>query len=222
MQEKDNAIAKQFERSAATLIKNLQSRNFESYYCRTKEDAAAKALSLIPEDASVTWGGSMSVVESGLIEEIKKSKRAWLDRDEAKSADERLERTRKAFFCDFYLSSVNAISEDGIFINIDGFGNRVAAISFGPKNVILIAGMNKLCKTLAGARERARNFAAPANAQRVFKTFEGGQPRTPCATSGFCGDCKSADCICSYIVETRMCKIPGRIKIILVGESLGF
>jgi hypothetical protein len=222
MQEKDNAIAKEFELSAATLIKNLRSRNFESYYCRTKEDAVEKALSLIPEDASVTWGGSVSVVESGLIEKIKKSKRAWLDRDDAKSADERLESMRKAFFCDFYLGSVNAISEDGIFVNIDGVGNRVAAISFGPKHIILIVGMNKLCKTLAGARERSRNFAAPANAQRVFKTFEGGQPRTPCTASGSCGDCKSADCICSYIVETRMCKTPGRIKIILVGESLGF
>jgi hypothetical protein len=222
MLEKDNVIAKEFELSAATLIKNLQSRNFESYYCRTKEDAAEKALALIPEGASVTWGGSVSIVESGLIEKIKKTKRAWLDRDEAASADERLEMMRKAFFCDFYLGSVNAISEDGIFVNIDGIGNRVAAISFGPKNVILLVGMNKLCKTLAGARERARNFAAPVNALRVFKTFEGSPPRTPCTTTGSCGDCKSADCICSYIVETRMSKIPGRIKIILVGESLGF
>jgi hypothetical protein len=222
MQEIENAIAKQFELSAAALIKNLQGRNFEAFYCRTKEEAAEKALALIPEEASVSWGGSMSVAESGLLDKLKKSKRVCLDRDAAPSAEERHEISRKALLCDYYLASVNAISEDGIFVNIDGFGNRVAAISFGPKNVILIVGMNKLRKTLAGARERARAYAAPANAQRVFKTFEGTAPRTPCTASGFCGDCKSPDCICSYIVETRMCKPPGRIKIILVGEALGF
>jgi hypothetical protein len=222
MQEKESSIAKQFELAAASLIKNLQNRNFEAYYCPTKEEAVKKALELMPEDASVSWGGSVSVVESGLLEKVKKSKLAWLDRDEAKDLDERLDRMRRAFFCDFYLSSVNAISEDGIFVNIDGMGNRVAAISFGPRNVILLVGMNKLCKTLAGARERARGFAAPTNAQRVFKTPEGASPRTPCTATGLCADCKSPDCICSYIVETRMCKIPGRIKIILVGEALGF
>jgi hypothetical protein len=130
---------------------------------------------------------------------------------------------RQSLLCDTYLTSVNAISEDGVFVNVDGVGNRVAAITFGPKNVIIIIGMNKVCKSVEDARTRARTYAAPVNAHRISINPLLKMPqKTPCAITGICSNCKADECMCSYIIETRMCKIPGRIKIILVGESLGF
>ncbi|MDR1249415.1 MAG: lactate utilization protein [Treponema sp.] len=219
MREKEEAIQKQFELSAAHIVKNLQSRKFEAYYCGTGEEAAEKALSLIPEKASVSWGGSVTIYETGLVERLYKTDRAVIDRDRAKTNEERTDLMRRALLCDVFLTSANAISEDGVLVHIDGLGNRVAAVAFGPKSVIVIVGMNKVCKTIGDARNRARNYAAPVNALRIFKDPPG---KTPCSITGICADCKSDDCICSSIVETRMCKPPGRIKIILVGESLGF
>jgi L-lactate utilization protein LutB len=223
MQEKEEAIQKKFELSGIHIIKNLQSRNFEAYYCGTGEEAAEKALSLIPEKSSVAWGGSVTIYETGLVERLYKTDRVILDRDKAKTSEERNDLMRRALLCDTYITSANAISEDGVLVHIDGVGNRVAAIAFGPKSVIIIIGMNKVCKTPADARSRVRNYAAPVNAMRVAQKPLLQMPdKTPCTSAGICGDCKSNGCICSYIVETRMCKPPGRIKVILVGESLGF
>jgi L-lactate utilization protein LutB len=222
MQEKDMAIIRKYELSAEQIIRNLHSRNFEAFYCTNRDKAVEKVISLIPEGSSVAWGGSVTIQEIGLIDRIYKSDLTIIDRDKAKNAEERNELMHKALLCDSYLTSVNAITEDGIFINVDGVGNRVAAISFGPKNVIAVVGMNKVCKTLEEARGRARNYAAPLNVQRYSTNQQIKHPNTPCAATGICADCKSEDCFCSYIVETRMCKIPKRIKIILVGESLGF
>jgi hypothetical protein len=223
MQEKEDAVQKKFELSAAHIIKNLQSRNFEACYCRTGAEAAEKALSLIPEKSSVAWGGSVTIHEIGLVERLYKTDRIILDRDRAKTSEERHDMMRRALLCDTFITSANAISEDGVLVHIDGVGNRVAAIAFGPKSVIIIIGMNKVCKTPGDARSRARNYAAPVNVLRVSKSPLLKMPeKTPCAITGLCADCKSEECICSYIVETRMCKPPGRIKIILVGESLGF
>ncbi|MDR1239963.1 MAG: lactate utilization protein [Treponema sp.] len=219
MQEKEGAIQKKFELSAAAIVKNLQSRKFDAYYCRTGEEAAEKALSLIPEKSSVSWGGSVTIHETGLVERLYKTDLKIIDRDKAKTGEERNDMMRTALLCDVFVTSANAISEDGVLVHIDGLGNRVAAIAFGPKSVIIIIGMNKVCKTIGDARNRARNYAAPVNALRIYKNPPG---KTPCSNAGICGDCKSEGCICSYIVETRMCNPPGRIKIILVGESLGF
>ena len=121
----------------------------------------------------------------------------------------------KAFTCDWYLGSVNAMSEDGVFVNIDGNANRVAAYAFGPKNVLLIVGMNKVVKTEEDAMHRARNEAAPINTQRFGLN-------TPCLKNGSCFDCKSPDCICCQIMVTRFSRIPKRFKIILVDDTLGF
>jgi L-lactate utilization protein LutB len=223
MQEKEDAVRKKFERSAVHIIKNLQNRNFEAYYSGTGEEAAEKALSLIPEKSSVAWGGSVTIHEIGLVERLYKTDRIILDRDTAKTNEERQDMMRRALLCDTFITSANAISEDGVLVHIDGIGNRVAAIAFGPKSVIVIIGMNKVCKTSGDARNRARNYAAPVNALRVSKSPLLQMPeKTPCALTGICADCTSDECICSYIVETRMCKPQGRIKIILVGESLGF
>ena len=199
---------------APRVMKALESRQFEAYYCKTAEEAKEQALRLMPEGSSVSWGGSLSIREIGLTEAVKEQGYKIVDRDTAETIDERFELMRQAFLCDNYLTSFNAMSEDGEFINVDGVGNRVAAITFGPKSVIAIVGMNKICKTTSEAYNRAKNYASPLNAIRLHL-------KTPCAESGTCSNCKFAGTCCSIIVTTRYCRIPGRIKVILVGEQLG-
>lgn len=199
----------------ATVVKNLQRRGFDAYYCADKEAALAKALELIPETDVVAWGGSVTLAEVGLLDAVKK-RNPVIDRDTAKNAEEKTELMRKALLCDTFIMSSNAITSDGQLINIDGNGNRVAALIFGPKQVVVIAGMNKIAGSFEAAMDRARNIAAPINAQR----FAG--LATPCAKTGLCADCQSPDSICAQFVVTRRCRTKGRIKVILVGESLGF
>ena len=203
-----------YEKRAAVLIKNLKSRHFDACYCDNKEAALEKALSLIPAGASVGWGGTIAAKEIGLIDAVRKGNYQTFDRSAAATPEERLEMERKAQFSNVFLTGANALSLDGQMVNIDGYGNRVAAIIYGPKKVIVIAGMNKVVDTLKEAVHRARTVAAPANQQR----FQG---NTPCTVTGACGDCKSEDCICNQIVITRHCRPAGRIQFILVGEDLG-
>ena len=198
-----------------TLIKNLNKRGMAAYYCATKEEAVAKALELIPETDVVAWGGSVSIKEVGLLDAIKK-RNPVIDREIAETPEEKQELMRNALLCDTYLMSSNAISKDGQLVNIDGNGNRVAAMIFGPKQVIMVVGMNKIAGTLEGAIDRARHVAAPINASR----FAG--LSTPCAKMGTCANCLSPDSICCQMVITRMSRVKERIKIILVGENLGF
>ena len=207
-------IVKRNELLAQKMIKELESRNMEAYYAASKEEALAKALELIPENASVTWGGSMSIQEIGLTKALHEGNYEVLDRDCYDTREEKNEVARKAFFCDYYLASANAISEDGIMVNIDGNANRVAAIAFGPKNVLMIIGMNKVVRTEEDAMSRAKNIAAPINAQRFGKT--------PCTVTGSCANCKSPTCICCQTLITRFSLAPNRIKVILVNDDLGF
>ena len=201
------------------LFLNLKKRFFDAYYVETKEEALKKAISLIPENDTVSWGGSMSVLEIGLIDYVLKGNYNVINRDIAKNTEERMTMLRDALHCDTYLMSTNALSEDGQLINIDCIGNRTAALMFGPKNVIVIAGMNKLALTVQDAIKRARETAAPTNMQRVAGN---GLRQTPCFSTGICEDCTSKDSICSNIVITRLCNPPKRIKVILTSESLGF
>lgn len=198
-----------------TLVKNLTKRGMGAYYCATKEEALAKALELIPETDVVSWGGSVSVKDIGLLAAIKK-RNPVIDRDLADTPEEKMELMRNALLCDTFLMSSNAISKDGQLVNIDGNGNRVAALIFGPKQVIMIVGMNKITGTLEGAIDRARHVAAPINAAR----FPG--LSTPCAKLGTCADCIAPDAVCCQVVITRVSRIKERIKVILVGENLGF
>lgn len=193
----------------------LNSRGFAAYYCDSKAEALTKALELIPYGSTVTWGGCKSAEEIGLIDAVKSGQFNALDRDSAKTPEERNSIMKQAFTCDVYLTGTNAITESGELVNIDGIGNRVAAMTFGPDSVIVIAGMNKLVPNVMDAANRARTVAAPINAQRF-------DIKTPCKIDGACHDCNSPDSICSYIVRTRRCKPEGRIKVILVGEPLGF
>jgi len=151
-----------------------------------------------------------------LIDRVYQEGYTVIDRDQAKNAEERVALMRKALLCDVYLTSVNAISEDGVLVNVDSVGNRTAAIAFGPRRVIMIAGMNKVCKTVEDAEIRARTYAAPVNAVRLSLK------KTPCTLIGACGNCATDECICSVIVKTRICRAAGRITVILVGESLGY
>lgn len=204
-----------YEKRGKILVKNLQSRHFEAYYCATKAEALKKALELIPEGASVGWGGAMSAQQIGLIDAVRKGAYCALDRDACVTDEEREKITRACTNADVFLTGANGLSLDGQMVNIDGTGNRVAAILYGPKSVLVIAGMNKVTDTLEDAFKRARTVAAPANQQRFLRHT------TPCTVTGTCADCKSEDCICNQIVITRHCRPVGRIKFILVGEVLG-
>lgn len=199
----------------ARVVKALESRNMEAYYVRTKEEALAKALELIPEGSTVSWGGSMSIQEIGLPQVLKEGNYVVYDREQATTKEERDEIAHKAMTCDYFLGSANALSEDGVMVNIDGNANRVAAYAFGPKNVLLIVGMNKVVKTEADAMSRAKNEAAPINAQRFGID-------TPCVKNGSCFDCKKPECICCQILVTRYSRVPMRTKVILVNDTLGF
>ncbi len=205
-----------YQKRGEILVKNLRSRHFDAYYCANREIALETALSLIPQGASVGWGGTVTCQEIGLIDGVRNGNFHPIDRDKCATPEAREEAMRAALFSDVFLSGANAMSLDGQMVNIDGTGNRVAAIIYGPKTVLVVAGMNKVCDSLEEAIHRARSVASPMNCQR----FAGKQ--TPCSVTGTCADCKSVDCICNQIVITRHCRPEGRIKFIIVGEDLGF
>ena len=205
-------IFKRNELLAQKVIKGLESRNMTGYYADSKEAALAKALELIPEKSSVTMGGAMSAHEIGLVDALKNGDYNFIDRD---SYEDKRAAMLMAYDADFFLSSVNAMTEDGILVNIDGNSNRVSAIAQGPKKVLFIVGMNKVCNDLDGAMKRARNVAAPINAQRFGLS-------TPCARTGACMDCKSPDTICCQFLITRFSRHKDRISVILVNDDLGF
>ena len=197
---------------AQKVIKGLESRNMTGYYAEDSDAALRLALSLIDEGASVTMGGAMSAREIGLVDALKAGNYNFIDRD---AYDDKRAAMLAAYDADVFLSSVNAMTEDGELVNIDGNANRVSAIAQGPKKVVFIVGMNKVCSDLDGAMKRARNVAAPINAQRFGLS-------TPCSKTGACMNCKSPDTICCQFLITRFSRHTGRIHVILVNDSLGF
>ena len=205
-------LVKRNELLAQKVIKGLQSRNMSGYYAANREEALKIALDLIPEGSSATMGGSVSAVEIGLVKALKEGNYNFIDRNEI--ADKRTAMLA-AYDADFFLSSCNAITDDGVMINIDGNANRVSAIAQGPKKVIFIVGMNKVCSDVDSAMKRARNVAAVANVQRFGLS-------TPCSKLGVCMDCKSPDTICCQFLITRFSRHEGRIHVILVNDNLGF
>ena len=194
------------------VIKGLASRNMTGYYAKTGEEALRIALSLIPEGSTVTRGGCMSAAQIGLDDALQAGNYTFVDRD--KTEDKR-KAALMAYDCDVFIASANAMTEDGVLVNIDGNANRVSAIAFGPRKVIFIVGMNKVTKDVDAAMKRARNEAAPINAQRFGLD-------TPCAKTGSCMNCKSPDTICCQFLITRYSKHKDRIHVILVDEQLGF
>lgn len=206
-----------WEKKAAVLVKNLKSRHFDAYYCANREAALEQVLKLIPEGATVGWGGAMSAQQVGVMAALAQGARnaVQYDRDLAANMEERVKIMKRCLTADVFLTGANAISLDGQMVNIDGAGNRVAAIVYGPDSVIVVAGMNKVVDTLEDALRRARTVAAPMNKQRFPN-----EP-TPCLTTGSCADCKSEKSICNQMLITRNCRPAGRIKFVLVGEELG-
>ena len=204
-------MIKRNEKLAQVVIKGLQSRNMTGYYAADKEEALAQALKLIGEESSVAMGGCESAHEIGLVKALQEGNYQYIDRSKMSPRDGLL----AAYDADVFLSSVNAMTSDGVLVNIDGNSNRVSCIAQGPKKVIFIVGMNKVCSDLDEAMKRARNVAAPANAQRF-------DVKTPCKVSGKCFDCKSPHTICCQFLITRYSRHEGRIHVILVNDTLGF
>ena len=200
---------------AKTIIKNLKRRHIEGFYCPSGEEAVKKVSELIADGSTVTWGGTMTVRDLGIPEQLKgRGALEIIDRDLAETLEERQAMYLRAFSADVYLSSANAISEDGVIVNIDGAGNRVAAITWGPKKVIFVIGLNKVTQTVEAALSRARGTASPINSARF-------DIKTPCKADGVCHNCNSPECICNYVHFLRNSP-KGRHTVILVGENLGY
>ena len=211
----EKATREFFDKRGEVLVKNLQKRHFEAYYCSTKEAALEQVLALIPAGSSVGWGGAISASQVGVQEAVHAGNYKVIDRDQFADPAEKLRCMRECFDADYFITGANALSLDGQMVNIDGNGNRVGLIVYGPKNIIVVAGMNKVCQSLEDAVKRARTIAAPMNQQRFALP-------NPCTCTGVCGDCLSETSICNQILITRNCKPAGRIKFVLVGEELGF
>ena len=210
-----NPQEKRQQKMAEKIIQNLKRRHFDAYYCQTADEIIAQVRQLMEKGSSVTWGGSMSIRSIGLTDALKNGDYVVYDRDEAKTAEEKLSIYQKAFEVDYYLSSVNAMTENGVLVNIDGNGNRVAAITWGPQRVIFVVGFNKVAADVESALQRARHTAAPINAMRF-------DIDTPCQKDGMCHNCNSADSICNYIHFLRMSHPSQRHIVILTDLQLGY
>jgi L-lactate utilization protein LutB len=211
----NEAIVKRNKVLASRIIDSLSQRHMRGYYAATKEEAKKLVLSLIPEGSSVGWGGSMSLEELQVKDVLRKGNYKLCDRDHAKDDEDLHHIEKQCLLTDVFLMGTNAITEDGQLVNLDGNGNRVGALCFGPEKVIVIAGINKICPDLESAVKRVRHTAAPINAFR----FPGD---TPCRKFGICADCRKEDCICSQLVITRGSMTKNRVNVVIVGEPLGF
>lgn len=210
-----NPKKKYYQKKAENIIKNFEKRNIEGFYCSNAEEAAAKILEIIEDNSSVSWGGSMTLEEIGIFEKLENRNLELLDRSKAKNLKEKEDIYHRALNADYYLMSSNAITQSGKLVNIDGRGNRLAALIYGPKSVIIAAGMNKVVIDKETALKRVKNQAAPANVTRLNKN-------TPCAETGRCHECQVEDTICCQTVVTRRSGSKNRIKVILIGEELGY
>lgn len=204
-----------FQTAVNGIIKNLEKRNMEGYFFENSADCVKAITDMMEEGSVISWGGSESIKECGLMDALKEKNYTLIDRLTAQSPEESRELFAKAVLADYYLMSSNAVTYDGELINIDGNGNRVACLIHGPKNVIMVVGMNKLVSDVASGYARVRNLASPPNAVRLNKN-------TPCFHTGKCGDCLSPDCMCNQIVVTRRSREEGRIKLFFVAEYLGY
>ncbi len=204
-----------FASLAEGIIKNLESRNMEGYYFDNSKSCIDKILSMMPSGSVVSWGGSESVIECGMMDALHKHNYELIDRASARTPEEQRSIFARTVMSDFYFMSTNAITMDGELMNIDGNGNRTACLIHGPEHVMIIAGRNKVVEDIEFAESRIRNIASPANAKRLGR-------KTPCNYTGRCGDCISPDCMCNQIVVTRRSGRPGRIKVFLINEELGY
>lgn len=213
--EKSLPKKKYYENVANTIIKNMEKRQIEGYYCPDSASALKKALELIPKGSSIGWGGSITLTETGLMDAIQNGDYKIINRELAKTPEEQKKVYGEICCADYFLMSTNAITLDGELVNIDGRGNRVSFLCYGPQNVLILTGINKIVTDIDAGLKRARDIAAPPNTVRLNK-------KTPCAITGKCENCYSPDCICGQFVVTRRSGVPSRIKVILIGEELGY
>ena len=199
-----------------TIIKNLEKRYMDGFYCETVEEACEKGLSLIKDGSLVSWGGSVTVNEIGLFSKLQSRDLTLVDPFSPPTPEEAYDQYRKAMMTDYFLMGTNAITMDGQLVNIDGTGNRVAALILGPKEVLVFAGANKVTEDVESALARIRVFSSPPNAVRLQKE------KTPCVLTGKCGNCLLPETMCRHTVITRACKPPGRLKVFLINEDLGY
>lgn len=197
------------------IVSKLEERGMEGYYCDNQQEGLEQVLNLLKEGSSISWGGSMTLEELQIKDKLNTSDYEVYDRAQAESAEEKEEIYHQALNCDYYLMSTNALTRDGKLVNTDGRGNRLAALVYGPTNVIVVAGMNKLAADEAAARQRIKNKAAPMNAMRLDRD-------TPCVKAGYCLNCLGESSICSQTVITRRSHVKNRIKVVLIGEKLGY
>lgn len=210
----NSPLAQVHEKMIQRTMKMLEHNNMTAYYAPTIQDAQRLVKELIPHGATVACGGSMSLEEAGIMEILRSGDYTFWDRAAVDSTQQD-EILRKAFFADYYLSSTNAVTEQGELYNVDGNANRVAALCYGPKHVLFVVGYNKIVPTLEHAKERVQAVAAPANAIRLHRD-------TPCTITGHCENCHSPQRICCTTVIHQQQREPGRIQVILVGEELGY
>lgn len=205
-----------YETAAGTIIKNLEKRRMEGFYCPDKKGAMELAMSFVKPGMSVSNGGTMTLEETGFFDRLRERKDiTYLDRAAGRTPEEQQAIMHQALLSDIYFMSTNAITLEGELVNIDGSGNRLASLIYGPKEVIVVAGMNKVASDIPSAYQRVKEIATPPNCIRLNRN-------TPCAKTGRCGDCLGEESICSQIVITRRSGIKGRIKVILTGEELGY
>lgn len=204
-----------YTRLAKTLEKKLVQRNFEVIICDTLEVAKEKALEMIELDKTVGFGGSMSIVDSGLITALHERQQKVFDREKTSNFEERNAVMKQCLTADYFLTSFNGLSKDGAVVNVDNLGNRVAAITYGPEYVLAFVGVNKIYGDLEHTIESVRHHVAPLNVARITNR------NTPCQYTGLCNDCLSEDCVCNVISTIRRSAIKGRIKIFLILEECG-
>lgn len=206
---------KAFEILSNNVIKNLEKRNMEGYYFEDSKSCVSAIINMIPEGSKISWGGSMTLEETGLMDALRQKDYNLIDRTLAKNEKESRELYAKAVMSDYFFMSTNAMTYDGELVNIDGKGNRVSCLIQGPSHVFILVGRNKLTATVESAYERIRNVASPANAIRLERDL-------PCGLTGRCHNCLSNECFCNQIVITRRNGQVGRIKIFLINEDLGY
>ncbi len=204
-----------FKNTCETIMKNLSMRGISAHYFDSIEDLQKRVQTMLPKKSTISWGGSETLKETGILDILKEGDYIVYDRDSAKTPEDKKALYGKIVTSDYFFMSSNAITLDGELVNIDGTGNRVACLTHGPENVIVVVGMNKIAMDRESAIKRVQNIASPANALRLSRN-------TPCYRTGVCGNCYSADCMCSNIVITRKSHTEGRIKVFFVAENLGY
>lgn len=204
-----------FEKTAQTIIKNLGKRNMEGYYCATSADAVELVKQLVPAGAYVTWGGSETLAETGVKDLLLSGAYRVIDRAAATTPEEKRAVWQQRTCADYHFMSANALTVGGEIVNIDGNADRLSLLLHGPEHVIMLVGANKIVADVDEGVKRIRTYACPPNAARLHTN-------TPCELTGVCAECHAPQCMCCQIVVTRHSRHDGRIKVILIGEDLGF